>query len=293
MPSTVARAVAVSSLCLLSVLAALPGAPTAWAAEPAPAAAAQPKPSPTTAVVVSVYDGDTFTLDTGDKVRLSGVNTPELKPYEPFAAEARDATEAFVSGKQVKLTYGETTRDHYGRLIASVSVNGQDLAQHLLERGLAHVFIVAPCAMDLSAMLAAQDRARKAGLGLWADERFKGVLHITSFHANGRGDERENVNAEYMRVANVTAAPLSLDGFRIQDISGHTWKLPAITIPAGYTFEIRSGVGEDQGDPSKALVVYLDSDWPIWNNDRDRATLLDAEGKVVDSRDHEPKSRQN
>ena len=294
MPSKPARALSlrglVAALCLLFAGAALvvPLAPDARAEEPASAEA-----PPTHATIVSVYDGDTFTLDTGDRVRLSGANTPELKPYEPFASEARDATEAFVSGKQVQLHYGPTVRDHYGRLIASVTVDGQDLAQHLLERGLAHVFIVAPCDMDLTAMLAAQGRAREAKLGLWADSRYQGALHITSFHANGRGDERQDVNAEYLRVANVSTSPVNLDGYRIQDISGKSYNLPAIEIPAGFTFEIRSGVGTSQGAPTEALVVYLGSDWPIWNNDRDRATLLDPAGKVVDLRDHEPKSRQN
>lgn len=259
------------------------------AAEPVPAL----PPPPETAKVISVYDGDTMTLESGDRVRLRSVNTPELKPYEAFSAEARDAAEAFVSGRTVTLHYGTTVRDHYGRLIADVNVEGEDLAQHLVSRGLAHVFIVAPADGDIRALLLAQASARAAGKGIWGDQRYKGDLHITSFHANGRGDERENVNAEYLRVCNVTDRALDLSGYRITDISGKSWKLPAVTVPAGYTFEIRSGVGENQGDISRALVVYLGSDWPIWNNDRDRATLLDAEDHVVDSREHAPKSRQN
>ncbi len=262
----------------------------AHAGEPAAAPVAPP---PLTAQVISVYDGDTMTLETGDRVRLRSVNTPEIKPYEEFAAEARDAAEAFVAGHQVKLSYGSAVRDHYGRLIANIEVDGEDLALHLVSRGLAHVFIVAPADADLSALLAAQARARAEGLGIWSDARYKGELHITSFHANGRGDERENVNAEYLRVCNVASTPLDLSSYRITDISGTAWQLPAVTIPPGYTFEIRSGVGEHQADPSAALKVFLGSEWPIWNNDRDRATLLDAEGRVVDSREHAPKSRQN
>ena len=44
-------------------------------------------PPPKQAVVVAVYDGDTFTLDTGQKVRLRGVNTPELRPPEEYGLE--------------------------------------------------------------------------------------------------------------------------------------------------------------------------------------------------------------
>ena len=46
------------------------------------------KPLPT---VVDVYDGDTVTLSTGDKVRLRWVNAPELQPQEAYGLEAREA----------------------------------------------------------------------------------------------------------------------------------------------------------------------------------------------------------
>jgi len=252
-----------------------------------------PGQPPTHAHVISVYDGDTFTLDTGDRVRLRAVNTPELKPYENFATEARDATETFVSGKEITLRYGKTIRDSYGRLIADAVVDGKDLSLYLTERGLAHVFIVAPADQDLTALLAAQARARASGFGIWTDERYKGALHITSFHANGRGDERENVNAEYLRICNVTDTPLNLSAYHLTDISGQSWALPDVVVPAGFTFELHSGKGDNQADPGAPLMVYLGSDTPIWNNDRDRASLLDEDGHVVDARAYEPKAHNN
>ena len=42
------------------------------------------RPPPKTGVIIAVYDGDTFTLDNGDKIRLRGANTPELRPKEAF-----------------------------------------------------------------------------------------------------------------------------------------------------------------------------------------------------------------
>lgn len=41
--------------------------------------------------VASVYDGDTFTLKDGQKIRLVQIDTPELKPIECYAEEARQA----------------------------------------------------------------------------------------------------------------------------------------------------------------------------------------------------------
>ena len=244
-------------------------------------------PPPTTATVVAVYDGDTITLASGDRVRLKWVNTPEIKPAEAYAVEAREATEALVKGRTVTLSYGMVTRDSYGRLLAGIDVDGKSLTEHLLELGLGHLFVIPPDEADFTALIAAQERARTAHRGIWSTPEFQGVLHITSFHANADGDDRSNVNGEYLRVCNVGATPLDLAGYRITDISGNGWDLPQMLVPPGNTFKILSGKGTNQGDPMEQLAVYLGSADPIWNNKSDRATLYDRFGRVVDARLHE------
>jgi endonuclease YncB( thermonuclease family) len=245
-------------------------------------------PPPETAEVVNVYDGDTFTLSTDDRVRLRWVNAPEMRPAEPYAVESREAVSALVLGKQVKLVVGAVPRDAYGRVLAGVVVDGKDLSTELLERGLAHLFVIPPDDTDLSGMVAAQERARGAKRGIWSTPTFQGVLHITSFHANADGDDRENLNGEYLRVCNVSAAPVDLAGFKLTDISGSSWELPSMVVPPGNTVKIMSGRGHNQPDASRQLEVYLQSATPVWNNTRDRATLYDRFGKVVDAREHAP-----
>ena len=243
--------------------------------------------APTTGTVASVYDGDTFTLGTGDKVRVSGVNTPELKPAEAYGVEAREATDSFVNGKDVTLEYGSVERDSYGRLIAWVEVDGEPLADHLLTRGVAHVFLIPPVETgDVTAMLAAQADAKASRRGIWSTEGYAGDLHITSFHANAAGDDRENVNGEYLRVCNISADSLNVDGFRITDASGNSWPFPDMVIPAGHTVKVHSGQGDHQMDPSSQLAIYLGSPGPIWNNKSDVATIFNRYDKVVDRRIH-------
>ena len=113
-----------------------------------------------------------------------------------------------------------------------------------------------------------------------------GAPSITSFHANAAGDDRENVNGEYLRVCNISGTELNIDGYRITDASGNSFGFPAVVIPPGHTIKVHSGHGENQLDPSSQLAVYLGSDGPIWNNEEDRATLYDRFGVVVDSRNH-------
>ncbi len=252
---------------------------------PEPQAAVGPPP-PENATVTSVYDGDTMTLSTGDKVRLKWVNTPELRPPEAYGIEAREATKAFVSGKTVRLLYGSTIRDGYGRLVAGVEVEGKSLSEHLLELGLGHLFVIPPDETDHGALIAAQERARKARRGLWSTPEFQGVLHMTSFHANADGDDRENVNGEYLRVCNVSAETIDLSGYRIADISGNSFEFPKLLLPPGNTVKVHSGVGQTQTDPNEQLTIYLGSATPIWNNKQDRATIYDRFGRVVDAREH-------
>jgi len=253
------------------------------------------KPAPpVSSRVVSVYDGDTFTLETGDKVRLRWVNTPELRPAEAYGIEARDAAAALIDNRTVTLVYDTSeasVRDGYGRVLAGARVGEVDLSVYLLERGLGHVFLIPPDDGEMAPLLAAQRKAQRAGLGIWSTDRYQGALHITSFHANARGNDRENVNGEYLRVCNVGAQEVLLSEYRLKDAQGHEWSLPQISLPVGHTVKIHSGRGEHQSDPAQQLAVYLQSDTPVWNNDGDRAMLLNSKDEVVDAREHKGSSR--
>ena len=245
-------------------------------------------PAPSSGVVVSVYDGDTFTLDDDNRVRLMWVNTPEKRPPEAFAEEATDLAERMVIRKEIELHYGNAERDGYGRLLGAVKVEGVWVAEELLREGYAHLFLFPPMAdfVPYDRLIEVEAEARDAKRGIWSEERYAGPLHITSFHANARGNDTENLNKEYLRLCNVSGAPLELSDYRIADISGASWRFPAATVPAGHTIKVMSGSGEDQLDASAPIEVYLESEWPIWNNDHDRATIYDLYGKVIDSREH-------
>jgi len=90
-----------------------------------------------------VYDGDTVELKCGGEsrtTRLVGFDTPETT--EPGCAEeaalGRQATlrlrELVASGP---VTLDGVGRDKYGRLLATLSVNGRDVGETLIEAGLA------------------------------------------------------------------------------------------------------------------------------------------------------------
>jgi micrococcal nuclease len=244
-------------------------------------------PPPTESTVASVHDGDTVTLATGDKIRLRWVNTPEIHPLEQYGPEARAATEAFVLHRSVRLLVDhDKERDGYGRILAGIQTDEGNLSLHLLELGLGHLFLIPPDDTDLAPFFAAEAKAKAVKRGIWSSERYQGALHITSFHANGPGDDRADVNGEYLRVCNITLEPLDTNGFRIGQASGKSFPIPAVVVPPGATFELHSGVGENQTSPSLQIALFLGQADPIWNNDGDRATIYDRFGKVVDAREY-------
>lgn len=243
---------------------------------------------PTKGVVVRVVDGDTYVLQDGNRVRLSCVNTPEKS--ERIGPMVKEAAIRLLLNKEITLTYGPTAKDHYGRLVADVWINNQSMAEILLREGLAHLFIIPPTRPErYEALLQAQRDARAANRGIWSEDRYRGVLHITSFHANSRGDDRENLEGEYVRIANTSGADLNLQGFALTNLGGRTLQLPAITIPEGYTFQVVSGVGDNGGSLTKPYKIFWNARGPVWNNDEDKATLLDPQGRWIDEAIHSPK----
>ena len=239
-----------------------------------------------------VYDGDTFTLSTGDKIRLKWVNTPEMRPEEPFAKEAREFSKTFVTGRPLTLVVdANNARDGYGRLVAGVVTPEGDLSEALLRAGLGHLFVIPPDSTDLQRLIAAQEEARAARRGIWSTDAYQGDLHITSFHANAPGDDTLNVNGEYMRVCNVSSKPVDTDGWRLVDIAGNTHRLPKVVVPAGHTIQVKSGLGATGADESGQLVVHLGSTTPLWNNEREVVELYDPAGRKVDFREHHGSSK--
>ena len=123
---------------------------------------------------VYVFDGDTLKLEDGRRVRLIGINTPELNQKgaapSPFAIEARDTLQGLLdSGRHtLLLQYGAERRDHYGRLLAHAFLeNGDNIAVHLLQQGLATTLVVPPNTWARDCYQDHEDRARSAGIGLW------------------------------------------------------------------------------------------------------------------------------
>ncbi|MGH7394807.1 MAG: thermonuclease family protein [Candidatus Methylomirabilales bacterium] len=230
--------------------------------------------------VARVLDGDTVVLESGERVRYLGINAPEAG--QPLAAEATARNAALVRGRTVTLETDTEVRDQYGRLLAFVYVGGTSVSATLIQEGLAHVLLIPPNGKHAEDLLALQQEAQAARRGIWGPAGIRGPFKIVTVRANPPGDEREDPNGEYVRIACVAAEPASLAGYTLPDRYGHRYRFPPLTLHPGYTALVFSGEGTDQLEAAGQARLYWRAGGPVWNNAGDEATLRDPAGTVVD-----------
>lgn len=127
--------------------------------------------------VRNVYDGDTLTLVDERRVRLLGIDTPEIKQKQPFAQEAKHYTKERCDKRDIWISFepGQDKEDHYGRLLAFVWVKEGDgylcVNEGIVGAGLATVYTPNKNSKlhNWEKLLKLQESARQSSKGIWKD----------------------------------------------------------------------------------------------------------------------------
>jgi micrococcal nuclease len=133
----------------------------------------EPYPIPDAAIpatVKYVHDGDTLFLTDGTKVRLLGIDTPEIgDDLECYGNEATDELRALLpDGARVMILADVQPLDQYGRsLLFIYSEDGELVNLELIEDGMAEAVVLPPNVLFADELEAAEDRAQSAGVGMW------------------------------------------------------------------------------------------------------------------------------
>ncbi|RYG88735.1 MAG: thermonuclease family protein [Alphaproteobacteria bacterium] len=145
-----------------------------------------------TGKVVGVYDGDTLTVLTGAKqrvsVRLADIDAPELR--QPFGRAAKRELSDLCFNRTA--TVEARTVDRYGRMVGVVSCEGNDASRSMVERGMAWAY---PKYLKRPELAALEEAAKGKHAGLWSQP------------AVAPWDYRKQVNAVF--VAGAASAPAS------------------------------------------------------------------------------------
>ena len=126
-----------------------------------------------------VNDGDTLTLEDGRRVRLIGVDAPEIdyqvpSDSQPYALEAKSFLQSQLqAGERLKLLFDQRKLDLYGRILAYVyTENNLHLQELLLSHGFAK-FKVYQNDLFWQCLAAIEQQARVDKVGLWQYEHYQ------------------------------------------------------------------------------------------------------------------------
>ena len=129
--------------------------------------------------VVAVHDGDTFTLVGGQKIRVFGIDAPELRqqcradaihtpgpsPCVPCGEASRLALEELILNKEV---HCEDRGRSYDRLVGECTIGKVQVGPWMLSHGWAVAYESFLKKTDKPAYMGAQSGAKRANEGIWA-----------------------------------------------------------------------------------------------------------------------------
>lgn len=234
------------------------------------------------AEVVRVFDGDSLIVKyegAEHEVRLIGVNAPEGD--ECHGDAARTTLEQLLeSGPLVLVPDGEDS-DQYGRLLRYLYVDGLNVNLALIANGDA-VALQGDHSLD-DDFTAIADAAAGDALGMWSPRACGGNeptpdLQIVDYVYNPGGRDEDNMNDEWVAIANMSEENVTVRGWILRDESTrHRYRFPdGFTIDAGDEVVVHSGCAQDT-----ATDLFWCADDPVWSNGGDTVILQSSDGTVV------------
>ena len=263
-----------------------------------------------TVTVTDVMDGDTFDCilpnGTEERVRILGIDTPETtasgnNEYEygditdldclaTWGLTAKSFAQLKLDDKEVYIEFDSTSgfKGYYGRWLAYVYfINGTDYNVMLLNKGYARVYTEGTCTKE-SYYVSLENQAESNRIGLWGclpeeepDPPQEEGLVISSVNYDAEGDDRYNLNDEYVVIINNENGSVDMTDYTLWDDSDYwtPYTFPdEFMLNSGEEVTVYTGSGTDTN-----AELYWGRGSPIWNNDHDTAYLKDDADLLVDS----------
>ena len=146
-------------------------------------------------LVTRVIDGDTIQLQSGERVRLIGIDTPEMhdsdkllrdsqrsaqdvSTIKAMGKKAYEFTKTLLQGKRVTLEFDVEKYDRYDRLLAYIYLTDGTFANaEIVKQGYASLMTFPPNVKYADLFLKLYREAREQGRGLWDDAEGTVLLH--------------------------------------------------------------------------------------------------------------------
>jgi len=211
--------------------------------------------------VSKVIDGDTIELSNGEKIRLLGINAPEIN--EPLGEEAKEFLSEMVEGKKVYLEKDLRLRDEFGRLLAFIFVGDKNINLELVRSGLAHTFEINKISKYIKELREAEYLAMKNQLGIWKKSNIT-CIKLVDLKISGE---------EKVVLRNNCNFSIQLKNWILEDESHNRFIFPSYFFKPQEVIEIYS--------TSKTAKFSFNKNFPIWDREGDSLFLRDSQGLLV------------
>ena len=105
-------------------------------------------------------------------------------------------------------------------------------------------------------------------------------MKIDTVQFNAPGDDRENLNGEWVRILNSGNGPVLIAGWTLSDATGaDPYTFPAYLLMPGTPVMIYTGSGV-----MNDTALFMGRTEPVFNNSGDTAILRDGTGAIIDWR---------
>lgn len=236
-----------------------------------------PEISVTTAIVDYVIDGDTIELRNRERVRLIGINTPEIG--QPYSSEAKNKLKELTEGKEVKLEKDITNRDQYNRLLRYIWLGDVLINLEMVRLGYANSYTYPPDVKYQDQIVVAEREAREKKIGLWVPAETSSCIIVSYMHADAAGNDNYNLNDEYVIFKNTCSQEFNAIGWTVKDEATHIFTFPSFNFAPKATATLYSGSGTNTTD--RLYWNRADERYAIWNNTGDTVYLRDTDGNLV------------
>ncbi len=185
-----------------------------------------------TGFVDYVIDGDTVELKTGERVRLVGIDAPELGEY--YHEESKNKLKDLVEGKTIILERDIENKDKYDRLLRYIYIDNLFVNLILVQEGYAKAYPFEPNTKYKDEFADAENQAKANGLGIWSienncDWQIKILLNKYIFEDSKDVNWTVKVSKNYGEKANVSVRGYVKDLITNWQMNYKPWTNESIT----------------------------------------------------------------
>jgi endonuclease YncB( thermonuclease family) len=210
-------------------------------------------------LVARVIDGDTVEVSNKEKIRLIGINAPEIG--DKFGKEAKEFLSSLIEGRVVKIE--EYGKDEYGRKLAFLFLEDRNINVEIVKSGFAHIFKINKVPKHVEELRKAEEEAMDKQLGIWKKSNITCIKLL----------ELKVVGEEKVILKNECKFPIQIENWSLEDESHNRFKFPKYLFRPNETIEIYTR--------NKTTRFSFKKKFPIWDREGDTLFLRDSQGFLV------------